>query len=71
MKQYAPDEEDRVIRIVHTNAEEDAKELANLIEEEFHFKPDIQIMGPVIGSHFGYGGVGVIWKAKTERAIKE
>ena len=71
MKQYMPDEENRIIRIVHTNAEEDAKELASLIEAEFNFKPDIQIMGPIIGSHFGHGGVGLIWKAKTERTINE
>ena len=70
MKKNIPAEENRMIRIVHTHAEEDAKELADLVEQEFHFKPDIQIMGPVIGSHFGYGGVGIIWKADTERNIK-
>ena len=70
MKKNMPAEENRIIRIVHTNAEEYAKELADMVEQEFNFKPNIQIMGPVIGSHFGYGGVGIIWKSDTERNIK-
>ena len=71
MKQTPPDTENTIIRIVHSGAEEHAQELAALVEKEFNFKPDIQIMGPIIGSHFGFGGVGLIWKAKTERTVQE
>lgn len=56
-----------MIRIVHTDAEEDARELADLIEQRWAFRPEISIMGPVIGSHVGPGAVAVIWKTQQLR----
>ena len=53
--------------IVHTDAEKEAGELAAMIEARWNFKPDISIMGPVIGSHVGPGAVAVIWRTKEVR----
>ena len=67
MEKYPVDEENRVIWVVHTDAEKEAQELAAMIEERFNFKPDVTIMGPVIGSHVGPGSVSVLWKSVKER----
>ena len=56
-----------MIRIVHTDAEGDAQELARLIEQRWAYRPETSIMGPVIGSHVGPGAVAVIWKTKELR----
>ncbi len=67
MEKYHPVEENRMIWIVHTDAEKDANELAAAIEARWNFKPDVTIMGPVIGSHVGPGAVAVIWRSKEVR----
>lgn len=67
MERLQPTEQERMIRIVHTDAEEDARELADLIEQRWAFRPEISIMGPVIGSHVGPGAVAVIWKTQQLR----
>lgn len=67
MERLIPIEENRMIRIVHTDAEEEAAELAGMIESRWDFAPEVTIMGPVIGSHVGPGAVAVIWKTKEER----
>ena len=67
MEKYPPVEENRLIWIVHTDAEKEANELAALIEERWGTRPDVTIMGPVIGSHVGPGAVAVIWKTQQLR----
>ena len=67
MEKFNPMEENRMIWIVHTDAEKEAGELAAMIEARWNFKPDISIMGPVIGSHVGPGAVAVIWRTKEVR----
>lgn len=65
---FPPVEENRLIWVVHTDAEEQANELASMIEAKWGYKPEVTIMGPVIGSHVGPGAVAVLWKSKEERA---
>ena len=67
MEKFKPVEENRVIWIVHTDAKEQADELADMIEARWDFRPDVTIMGPVIGSHVGPGAVAVIWKTEQLR----
>ena len=66
-EKFPPVEENRLIWVVHTDAEEQANELAAMVEAKWGFKPDVSIMGPVIGSHVGPGAVAVIWNSKEER----
>ena len=67
MDKFPPSAENRMIHIVHTDAEEGAELLAREIEKKWNFRPEISIMGPVIGTHVGPGGVSVIWKSDTAR----
>ena len=67
MQKRPPQEEGRMIRIVHTDNEKEAEELAGMIEARWNFRPEISVMGPVIGSHVGPGSVSVIWKTEEER----
>ena len=67
MEKYPPSSEHGFFWIVHTDAEADANRLAEVIEEKYGVKPDISIMGPVIGSHVGPGAVAVIWKSDIDR----
>ena len=55
------------MRIVHTDAEKDAEELADMVEKRWGYRPEISIMGPVIGSHVGPGSVSMIWLTKELR----
>ena len=68
MEKINPVEEGRMIRIVHTDNEKDAAELADMVEARWHFRPEISVMGPVIGSHVGPGAVAVIWLTKELRS---
>ena len=67
MDRFNPVEEGRVIHVVHSDAEKDAQELADKIEERWNFRPEISILGPVIGAHVGPGAVAVLWKSREER----
>ncbi|MBO5525611.1 MAG: DegV family protein [Clostridia bacterium] len=58
--------ENRLI-IVHNDNEKDANELANLIEEKIGLRPEIFIMGPVIGSHVGPNAVSFGYLSTKER----
>ena len=62
MEKLPPVEAGRIIRIVHTDAEEQAEELADLVEARWGTRPEISVMGPVIGSHVGPGSVSMIWR---------
>lgn len=59
--------EENMIVVVHTDAKEKAEELANRILEKTGITPEIQIMGPVIGSHVGPGAVACGMVSKTAR----
>ena len=63
----APMNELKKIIIVHTNNENGANELANVLEQIIGFKPRIEIMGPVIGSHVGPGSVSCGWISELTR----
>ena len=67
MEKFPPVKENELIWVVHTDAENEANELASMIEAKVGFRPDVSIMGPVIGSHVGPGAVAVLWKTATER----
>lgn len=67
MERLRPVEEGRVIHVVHSDSEKDAAELAAAIENRWGFKPEISILGPVIGAHVGPGAVAVLWKTQQER----
>ncbi len=53
--------------VVHTNNYKGAEELASLIESRTGVKPQITIMGPVIGSHVGPGSVSCGWISNKTR----
>lgn len=55
------------ITVVHTDNEQGANELAEMIEKTFSVKPEIQIMGPSIGAHVGPGAVACAWMSKITR----
>ncbi len=65
--QKAPIRKDMPIIVVHTNNEKGAIELADLIEKHTGIRPQITIMGPVIGSHVGPGSVSCGWFADKTR----
>lgn len=67
MERLQPVADGRVIHVVHTDAERDAQELADSIEKRWAFRPEVSIMGPVIGTHVGPGAVAVLWKTAEER----
>lgn len=53
--------------IVHTNNETNAEILANMFEESFNIRPEIRIMGPVIGAHVGPGAVAITFLSNERR----
>ncbi|MBQ7368314.1 MAG: DegV family protein [Clostridia bacterium] len=63
----APMDENGIAIVVHTDNEKGANELASLIESKTGIKPEITIMGPVIGSHVGPGSVSCSWLSVKTR----
>ena len=63
----APTTDEHRIIVVHTNNQKGAEELASLIEKTYGVKPEITIMGPVIGSHVGPGSVSCAWLSTKTR----
>ena len=60
---------DKVV-VVHTNNPQGAAELAAAIEAKTGVKPEVTIMGPVIGSHVGPGSVSCGWiSTKTRKEL--
>jgi len=54
--------------IPHTDCEEDAQKLANMVKEKFDVRQlDIMLMGPVIGAHVGPGTVALVYEADMTR----
>ena len=64
----APISELKKVVVVHTNNYKGAEELASLIEAKTGVKPEITIMGPVIGSHVGPGSVSCAWISEKTRS---
>ena len=63
----APLTDEGKIVVVHTNNKKGAEDLASLIENTYGVKPEITIMGPVIGSHVGPGSVSCAWLSTKTR----
>ncbi len=63
----APFDEHAIAVVVHTNNPKGAEELAALVEANTGVKPEITIMGPVIGSHVGPGSVSCGWISTKTR----
>lgn len=63
----APMDENKIAVVVHTDNEKGANELAALIEAKTGVRPEIEIMGPVIGSHVGPGSVSCCWLSVKTR----
>ena len=53
--------------VVHCDNQPRAEELANMIFEKTGIKPEIRIMGPIIGAHVGPGGVAIGFLSNEER----
>lgn len=53
--------------IVHTNNESGANTLADMFENEFGMRPEIRIMGPIIGAHVGPGAVALTFISNEQR----
>ena len=67
MERLRPVEEGRVIHVVHTDSEKDANDLADMIEARWKTRPEVSVIGPVIGAHVGPGAVAVLWKSRELR----
>lgn len=53
--------------IVHTDNEPLANTFADMINEAYGFRPEIRIMGPIIGAHVGPGAVALSFLSNSER----
>ncbi len=53
--------------IVHTNNLSGATTLADMFENEFGIRPEIRIMGPIIGAHVGPGAVALTFISNEQR----
>ena len=53
--------------VVHTDNETGAKNLADMFELEFGIKPEIRIMGPIVGTHVGPNAVAITFLSNEER----
>ncbi len=53
--------------IVHTNNFNGAENLSHLFEENFGYKPEIRIMGPIIGAHVGPNAVALTFLSNEQR----
>ena len=68
----APFDERKIAVVVHTDNEKGASELAALIQAKTGVCPEIEIMGPVIGSHVGPGSVSCCWlSVKTREQLQK
>ncbi len=57
------------IVIVHTDNLPLAETLQNMLEEAYGIKPEIRIMGPIIGAHVGPGAVAYTFISNEERPV--
>lgn len=69
-QEKAPMDEKKLAVIVHTDNEAGANELADMVEARWGVRPQIVIMGPVIGAHVGPGSVSCGWlSTKTRKEL--
>lgn len=57
------------IEIVHTDNLPVATKLAEMIENQYGIKPEIRIMGPIIGAHVGPNAVAYAFISNEERPL--
>lgn len=55
------------IEIVHTDNLPTATRLADMLEQQYGIRPEIRIMGPIIGSHIGPNAVAYAFISNEER----
>lgn len=53
--------------VVHTDNPKGAQTLADMFEAEFNIKPEIRIMGPIVGTHVGPNAVAITFLSNEER----
>ncbi len=66
---YTANKEYPLIYIVHTDNQPMAELLAKTLEEKYGVKPEIRIMGPVIGSHVGPNSLAYGFISNEQRPI--
>ncbi|MBQ8425568.1 MAG: DegV family protein [Clostridia bacterium] len=64
---FTINEEFNNVIIIHTDNETGAKTLADMFEAEFNIKPEIRIMGPIVGTHVGPDSVALTFLSNEER----
>jgi len=64
---FTPLAEDFHCVVVHTDAEELALDLAERMQEEYGFRPEVRMMGPIVGAHLGPGSVALCFTTQDER----
>ena len=57
------------MEIVHTDNLPMATQLAEMLEKEYGIRPEIRIMGPIIGAHIGPGAVAYAFISNEERPM--
>ncbi len=58
-----------IVCVGHTDNPDNAEYLRNLLEERYGVKPEVRMIGPVIGSHLGPNAVAYIFISNEERPI--
>ena len=66
---YTVNKDYPTIWIVHTDNQPMADLLSKMLEEKYGVKPNIRIMGPIIGSHVGPGSLAYAFISNEERPI--
>jgi len=64
---FTVNEEFNKVIIVHTDNTEGANLLSEMFELEFGIKPEIRIMGPIVGTHVGPNAVALTFLSNEER----
>lgn len=66
-KEFSLNKEFPYIAIVHTGAENLAKEIQTLLKTKYGIEPEIRLMGPIISAHVGPGAVAYTFISNEER----
>ena len=66
---YTVNKDYPTIWIVHTDNQPMADLLSKMLEEKYGVRPNIRIMGPIIGSHVGPGSLAYAFISNEERPI--
>ena len=68
-KHYTKNNTEFIGVVVHTDNLPLAKEVQNLVKENFGYEPEIRIMGPIIGAHVGPNAVAYAFISNEERPL--